>query len=55
MARDTDVGGFDHLIARLESDTRCLSEHLRRLKHATDDPRVAAALADANLPKEKGL
>ena len=46
---------FDHLIARLESDTGYLSEHLRRLKDVTNDPRVVAALADANLAKEKGL
>ena len=46
---------FDHLIARLESDTEYLCEHLRRLKDVTNDPRVVAALADANLPKEKGL
>ena len=47
---------FDHLIARLESDTEYLSEHLRRLKDVTNDPRVVAALRDANLPpKEKGL
>ena len=45
---------FDHLIARLESDTEYLSEHLRRLKDVTNDPRVVAALADANLSKEKG-
>ena len=46
---------FDHLIARLESDSQYLSEHLRRLKDVTNDPRVVAALADTNLPKEKGL
>ncbi len=46
---------FDHLIARLESDTSYLCEHLRRLKDVTNDPRVVAALADTNLPKEKGL
>ena len=46
---------FDHLIARLESDTQYLSEHLRRLKHVTGDPRVVAALREANLPKEKGI
>lgn len=45
---------FDHLIARVESDTEYLCEHLRRLKDVTNDPRVVAALADANLPKEKG-
>lgn len=45
---------FDHLIARLQSDTEYLSDHLRRLKAVTNDPRVVAALADANLPKEKG-
>ncbi len=46
---------FDHLIARLESDTQYLSDHLRRLKDVTDDPRVVAALREANLPpKEKG-
>jgi len=47
---------FDQLIARVESDTEYLCEHLRRLKDVTDDPRVVAALRDANLPpKEKGL
>ena len=46
---------FDHLIARLESDSEYLCEHLRRLKDVTNDPRVVAALADASLPKEKGL
>ena len=46
---------FDHLIARVESDTEYLCEHLRRLKDVTNDPRVIAALAEANLPKEKGL
>ena len=47
---------FDHLIARLESDTTYLCEHLRRLKDVTNDPRVVAALRDANLaPKKKGL
>ncbi len=46
---------FDHLISRLEADSQYLSEHLRRLKHVTNDPRVVAALADANLAKEKGL
>jgi hypothetical protein len=51
VALDDD---FDHLIARLESDSQYLSEHLRRLKDVTNDPRVVAALADANLPKEKG-
>ena len=45
---------FDHLIARLESDTQYLSDHLRRLKDVTDDPRVVAALREANLPKETG-
>ena len=46
---------FDHLISRLESDTGYLAEHLRRLKHVTNDPRVVAALREANLPpKEKG-
>ncbi len=47
---------FDHLIARLQSDGQYLSEHLRRLKDITNDPRVVAALRDANLPlKEQGL
>jgi hypothetical protein len=47
---------FDHLIARLQSDSQYLSEHLRRLKDITNDPRVVAALRDANLPlKEQGL
>jgi len=46
---------FDHLIARLESDSQYLSAHLRRLKDVTNDPRVVAALADADLAKEKGL
>ena len=46
---------FDHLIARLESDTQYLSDHLRRLKDVTDDPRVVAAIADTNLPKENGV
>ncbi|HEV2776245.1 MAG TPA: potassium channel family protein [Solirubrobacteraceae bacterium] len=46
---------FDHLISRLESDTEYLAEHLRRLKHVTNDPRVVAALREANVPlKEKG-
>ena len=46
---------FDHLIARLESDTQYLSDHLRRLKDVTDDPRVVEALRVANLPtKETG-
>lgn len=46
---------FDHLIARLESDTQYLCEHLRRLKDVTNDPRVVAALADTTLPpKENG-
>ncbi len=46
---------FDHLISRLEEDSQYLSEHLRRLKHVTNDPRVAAALREANLPlKENG-
>jgi hypothetical protein len=44
---------FDHLIARLESDTQYLSEHLRRLKAITNDPRVVEALRVANLPKEE--
>ena len=43
---------FDHLIARLESDAQYLSEHLRRLKDITNDPRVEA-LRVANLPKEE--
>jgi len=46
---------FDHLIARLESDSEYLSAHLRRLKDVTNDPRVVAALADANLSRENGL
>ncbi|MDQ3723584.1 MAG: potassium channel family protein [Actinomycetota bacterium] len=46
---------FDHLIARLESDSEYLSEHLRRLKDVTNDPGVVAALREANLHKEKGL
>jgi voltage-gated potassium channel len=45
---------FDHLITRLEADHQYLSEHLRRLKHVTNDPRVVAALREANLPKENG-
>ena len=45
---------FDHLIARLESDTQYLAEHLRRLKDVTNDPRVVAALRDANLPEGEG-
>jgi hypothetical protein len=43
---------FDHLIARLESDTQYLAEHLRRLKDITNDPRVVEALRVANLPEE---
>ena len=46
---------FDHLIARLETDTQYLCEHLRRLKDVTNDPRVVAALADTTLPKENGV
>jgi hypothetical protein len=46
---------FDHLIARLESDAQYLSEHLRRLKDITNDPRVVEALRVANLPKEEPL
>jgi len=39
----------------LEEDSQYLSEHLRRLKHVTNDPRVVAALREANLPlKENG-
>jgi ion channel len=46
---------FDHLIVRLEADQQYLAEHLRRLKHVTSDPRVVAALREANLPlKENG-
>jgi hypothetical protein len=46
---------FDHLITRLQSDSQYLSEHLRRLQHVTKDPRVVAALREANLPpKENG-
>jgi hypothetical protein len=45
---------FDHLIKRLETDTQYLSDHLRRLKHITNDPRVVQALREANLPKEEG-
>lgn len=44
---------FDHLIARLESDTQYLAEHLRRLKDITNDPHVVEALRIANLPKEE--
>ena len=44
---------FDHLIARLESDAQYLSEHLRRLKDVTNDPRVVEALRVANLPEEE--
>jgi hypothetical protein len=44
---------FDHLIARLESDTQYLAEHLRRLKDITNDPRVVEALRVANLPEER--
>jgi hypothetical protein len=50
MTLDDD---FDHLIARLESDAQYLSEHLRRLKDITNDPRVVEALRVANLPKEE--
>ena len=46
---------FDHLIARLESDSEYLSEHLRRLKDVTNDPGVVAALKQANLSREKGI
>jgi hypothetical protein len=46
---------FDHLIKRLETDTQYLSDHLRRLKHITNDPRVIQALREANLPKEEGI
>lgn len=45
---------FDHLIHRLETDTQYLSDHLRRLKQITNDPRVIEALREANLPKEGG-
>ncbi len=45
---------FDHLIQRLESDTQYLSDHLRRLKHITNDPRVIEALRTTNIPKEGG-
>lgn len=45
---------FDHLIHRLETDTQYLSDHLRRLKLITNDPRVIEALREANLPKEGG-
>lgn len=44
---------FDHLIARLESDTSYLCEHLRRLQGITNDPRVVEALRVANLPEER--
>jgi hypothetical protein len=44
---------FDHLIARLQSDAQYLSEHLRRLKDITNDPRVGEALRVANLPEEE--
>ena len=44
---------FDHLIARLESDTEYLSQHLRRLKDITNDPAVVEALRVANLREER--
>jgi hypothetical protein len=55
MATATLDDDFDHLITRWEGDSEYLSEHLRRLQHVTNDPRVVAALREANLPsKENG-
>ena len=44
---------FDHLVARLESGSQYLCEHLRRLKDITNEPHVVEALRIANLPEEK--
>ncbi|WP_411283191.1 hypothetical protein [Lapillicoccus sp.] len=36
-------------------NSQYLTEHLRRLRHVTNDPRVATARREANLPlKENG-
>lgn len=43
---------FDHLIARLESDTEYLAQHLRRLKDVTNDPDVVEALRVAHERRE---
>ncbi len=45
---------FDHLIARLESDTGYLAQHLRRLKDVTNDPDVVEALRVAHQRREEG-
>ena len=52
MSTATLEDDFDHLIARMESDAQYLTDHLRRLKEITGDPRVIEALRVANLPKE---
>ncbi len=44
---------FDHLIARLESDSGYLTAHLRRLKDLTDDPGVVEALRVAHERREQ--
>lgn len=43
---------FDHLIARLESDSGYLAQHLWRLKDLTDDPGVVEALRRAHERRE---
>jgi len=61
MARDTDVGGgslsglWRRPLAGGRSIDGWMDETTERLLHVTNDPRVAAALREANLPlKENG-
>ena len=62
MARDTDVGGGSlsglrrRPLAGDRSIDGWMDENTERLLHVTNDPRVVAALREANLPpKENGI